>query len=136
MKICFIGNSGHANQTYREMQNCPDTEFVGIAPSCELEDDVIASVNIDFLRPSEASTHSDDRIRIAGTDGVIEVFENRFIHINKDGVKEYFPETAPKLAFDYLQHTEELSVGEIFMPNDTLEELETEATALRKIIGG
>jgi predicted dehydrogenase len=38
-----------------------------------LADDVYASVSIDYFRPSNASTHGDDRIRIVGTNGVIEV---------------------------------------------------------------
>ena len=37
MRICLIGNSGHSVQTKREMELCPDAEFVGIAPSCNLE---------------------------------------------------------------------------------------------------
>jgi predicted dehydrogenase len=32
-----------------------------------------ASVHLDFLRPATAPTHGDDRLRVAGTEGVIEV---------------------------------------------------------------
>lgn len=38
-----------------------------------LSGDVLASVHADFLRPANAPTHGDDRIRIAGTKGVLEV---------------------------------------------------------------
>lgn len=100
----------------------------------ELEDDIIASVNVDFLRPVDAPTHGDDRIRIAGTEGVIEVFENKFILINKDGTKEYFPETAPKLAYDFLQHTEELSVEEIFTLTDVALKAQESADSHTKIL--
>ena len=39
----------------------------------KLTNEVFASVNIDYLRPSTAETHGDDRVRVAGTKGVIEV---------------------------------------------------------------
>ncbi|MDA0711940.1 MAG: gfo/Idh/MocA family oxidoreductase, partial [bacterium] len=32
-----------------------------------------AVITLDYLRPSTATTHGDDRLRIAGTEGVIEV---------------------------------------------------------------
>lgn len=35
--------------------------------------EVLASVTLDYLRPASAPTHGDDRIRVAGTSGVIEV---------------------------------------------------------------
>lgn len=38
-----------------------------------LEDEVMAGINIDYLRPTGASSHDDDRIRVAGTRGVVEV---------------------------------------------------------------
>ncbi len=39
----------------------------------EMEDEMIATVNIDYLRPDDASTHGDDRIRIMGDKGCAEV---------------------------------------------------------------
>ena len=38
-----------------------------------LADDILASASLDYLRPAEAPTHGDDRIRVAGTGGVVEV---------------------------------------------------------------
>lgn len=81
----------------------------------EMEDDVFASASIDYLRPQGASTHGDDRIRVAGTSGVIEVFEDRYVVINKEGTAEYSPRTAPHLAYDFLFGREEISQDEIFM---------------------
>lgn len=81
----------------------------------KLEGGIIASANIDFLRPQSAPSHGDDRVRVAGSEGVIEVFENKFILINKDGVTEYAPKAAPKLAYDYLLKKEEICADEIFM---------------------
>lgn len=50
-------------------------------PECEDQGGILfrfnnggtAIVNLDYLRPSTAPTHGDDRLRIAGTEGVIEV---------------------------------------------------------------
>ena len=39
----------------------------------ELEDGILASVTVDYLRPEAATTHGDDRIRVVGTRGVVEV---------------------------------------------------------------
>ena len=48
----------------------------------QLEDEVVAHINIDYLRPQTAETHGDDRIRIAGTKGVIEVRGGKVYLIN------------------------------------------------------
>ena len=50
----------------------------------QLEDEVAAHINIDYLRPQTASTQGDDRIRIAGTKGVIEVRGGQVYLINGD----------------------------------------------------
>jgi len=42
-----------------------------------LENEVLGIVNIDYLRPEGASTHGDDRIRIVGTSGIVEVTDER-----------------------------------------------------------
>ena len=39
----------------------------------QLSDNGMATVTVDYLRPEAAPTHGDERIRIAGTDGVVEV---------------------------------------------------------------
>lgn len=84
----------------------------------ELEDQLFASVNIDFLRPKTAPTHGDDRVRVVGTKGVIEVFRDRYVLINENGISEQCSECldkAPKLAYDFLLGQEEITPEEIFM---------------------
>ena len=49
-----------------------------------LTNEVFASVNIDYLRPSTAETHGDDRVRVAGTRGVIEVRHGRVYLISEE----------------------------------------------------
>jgi len=48
-----------------------------------------AAANIDYLRPATASTHGDDRLRIAGTNGVVEVIaEKATLTTVDEGVRE------------------------------------------------
>ncbi len=49
-----------------------------------LNDDVYASVTIDYLRPQSAKTHGDDRIRIVGAKGVLEVRYDEATFINNE----------------------------------------------------
>ena len=39
----------------------------------ELDNGIMATANIDYLRPDSAPTHGDDRIRVVGTKGIVEV---------------------------------------------------------------
>lgn len=45
----------------------------------------IAGINADFLRPAKAKTHDDDRLRVAGTDAVLEVIGNKVFLIDGKG---------------------------------------------------
>lgn len=81
----------------------------------EIEDDIIASVNLDYYRPKTAPTHDDDRIRIAGTDGVIEIISGEITLINKNGVFKQTPSEAPNLIEEFLENKCSLSADEIFM---------------------
>ena len=66
-----------ANRDYGELEMTAACQF-------ELEDDVLATVTLDYFRPANAPTHGDDRIRVAGTDGVIEVRGGAVFLINAD----------------------------------------------------
>lgn len=81
----------------------------------ELEDDIIASVNLDYYRPETAPTHDDDRIRIAGTDGIIEIISGEITLMNKNGVFKQTPCEAPNLIDEFLNNNCKLSPEEIFM---------------------
>lgn len=54
----------------------------------ELEGGVLASVTADFFRPKAAKTHGDDRLRIVGTEGVLESIGGTVKLIDKDGERE------------------------------------------------
>jgi predicted dehydrogenase len=49
-----------------------------------MTNDVFCSVSIDYLRPETAPTHGDDRIRIVGSEGVIEVRGGEVFLINNE----------------------------------------------------
>jgi len=65
----------------------------------EMEDGVLASFTCDYYRPAAAETHGDDRLRIVGTHGVIEVTDGtvRYLH---DGGSEVLPLLEPPRIFE------------------------------------
>ncbi len=67
--------------------------------------EVAGSVSLDYLRPSTAPTHGDDRIRVAGTEGVVEVREGQALIINgrRDGVQTLKPGRPRSFFGDFLK---------------------------------
>lgn len=53
-----------------------------------LEGDILATVTIDYLRPSAAPSHGDDRLRVVGSSGIVEVLKNKVTLIDKEGERE------------------------------------------------
>ena len=64
-----------------------------------MKNGVLGEFSLDYLRPSAAPTHGDDRVRVAGTDGVIEVAEGRVVLIDRDGKRELPPPPAERKVF-------------------------------------
>ncbi|ABV33697.1 MULTISPECIES: Gfo/Idh/MocA family protein [Pseudothermotoga] len=77
----YATHSRIANKNHGELESTALCHFT-------LEDEVFASLSIDYLRPSSAPTHDDDRIRIAGTKGVMEVINGRVYLISDEGPVE------------------------------------------------
>ena len=69
--------------------------------TCVLENGVMGSASIDYLRPSGAPTHGDDQVRVAGTLGVVEVAHGRVTLIDADGEKELEAPPAPNIFGDF-----------------------------------
>jgi len=69
------------------------------ACSFVMEDEIIATASIDYLRPSEAKTHGDDRIRIAGTSGIVEVRSGEAFAVDGAGERK-LPNTKEMHIFD------------------------------------
>ncbi len=59
----------HANLVHTERPGCQDVATV----IARLSNGGSAAFNLDYLRPSAAPTHGDDRLRIAGSGGVLEI---------------------------------------------------------------
>lgn len=70
--------------------------------------DRFASLSIDMLRPANAPSHGDDRLRIVGTDGVMEITPRsvRIINAEHDGSTPYPLRQPPTVLQDFIDHIE------------------------------
>ena len=85
-----IGNRGHG-----ELESTCLCQYI-------FEDEVMASLNIDYLRPGAAPTHSDDRLRVVGTEGVLDVQGGRLTMTNSQGEQKPEPEKGKNLSVEFL----------------------------------
>ena len=69
-----------------------------------LENNVMASASIEYLRPAAAPTHGDDQVRVAGTRGVVEVMHGKVTLITSEEYKELelLPERG--IFYDFARH--------------------------------
>jgi predicted dehydrogenase len=84
-----------------------------------LAGEVFASASLDFLRPSTAPTHGDDRVRVMGTDGAIEVRGGKVYLINAETEGEAeLPIACDRQIFqDFVEHIEGKTTA-ILTPED------------------
>jgi predicted dehydrogenase len=81
----YASHSTMYNQGHGELETTALCHFT-------MTGEVSASVSIDYLRPEQAPTHGDDRVRIAGTEGVLEVRDQRVLLINgKENGEQVLP---------------------------------------------
>jgi predicted dehydrogenase len=66
------GMAYHSNVAHPEIGEMEDNASILL----KLDNNGTATVRLDYLRPMSAPTHGDDRLRIAGSKGVIEATEN------------------------------------------------------------
>ena len=80
-----------------------DLEMTALV-SCVLENNVMASASIEYLRPAAAPTHGDDQVRVAGTRGVVEVMHGKVTLITSEEYKELelLPERG--IFYDFARH--------------------------------
>ncbi|MDC7240875.1 MAG: Gfo/Idh/MocA family oxidoreductase [Spirochaetales bacterium] len=78
---------GYALHSTEENCGHGDLELTALC-SYLLEDGIQASLSIDYCRPGAASTHGDDRLRMAGTEGVLEIREGRVFLIDSGEERE------------------------------------------------
>ena len=73
----------------------------------KLDNGGVANLRMDYLRTPTAPTHGDDRLRLAGTKGIIEYQEATGVTLMTNSDKPHVLSTLPKhksLFVDYLQH--------------------------------
>jgi len=85
-----------ATQTTRHNRDHGDLE---VACQCQftMKNGVLAQASMDFLRPDSAPTHGDDRIRVVGTLGILEVTEGEVTLIDSQGKQKLDKLCKPEL---------------------------------------
>lgn len=75
--------------TQSRTDNC-DHGDLEIACQCLMTtaNGVQAAISLDYLRPGAAPTHGDDRVRIAGTTGILEVRDGKIFLLDSAGAQE------------------------------------------------
>ncbi len=83
--------------------NNGDMDITGVA-QFTMTNDVIATVTADMYRPSSAKTHGDDRVRVVGTEGIIEIMNDKAVLISdKEGERELVAEGKRDIFADFLE---------------------------------
>jgi len=100
------GMAYHSNVAHPEIGEMEDNASILL----KLDNNGTATIRLDYLRPMSAPTHGDDRLRVAGSKGVIEATENgaRLILIaSSRGVIELdIPEEEDHIYLDFVRSIE------------------------------
>jgi len=82
-KFVYIdaSSSSDGNSGYGDLDITAAANFIS-------EDNIISAMSADYLRPSGASSHGDNRIRIVGSSGIIEVMNGKVTLIDNNGERE------------------------------------------------
>ena len=89
-----------ANLAHTEYTGCQDAAVV----SMELDGGASAAVTLDYLRPTKAPTHGDDRLRVIGSDGVVERRDDQRVELitHTTEPKTLEPEQSQSLFADFV----------------------------------
>ncbi|PCJ67002.1 MAG: oxidoreductase [Candidatus Hydrogenedentota bacterium] len=69
---------------------------------CSLEGDCFGSAHLDYMRPEQAATHGDDRVRVLGADGIAEV-QGGIARVIRNGNEEILSGSdAPNILMDFI----------------------------------
>lgn len=79
-----------------------DLELTATA-NMRLSGDILCALTADYLRPAAAPTHGDDRLRVVGTSGILEVAFDKLYIIDDDGAREVELINTPDLFADFLR---------------------------------
>ncbi|MBI4976061.1 MAG: Gfo/Idh/MocA family oxidoreductase [Spirochaetes bacterium] len=83
-----LGNAGHG-----ELESAAVMNFTTAGGA-------LVSVTADYLRPGAAPSHGDDRLRVAGTKGVIEIRGGKLFIIDAKGERDAALDHPPRQIFD------------------------------------
>jgi len=75
--------SVYASQSSKENNHHESLEVQAVC-HFTLEDEIFASVSLDYYRPNTAITHGDDRMRVVGTKGILEIRDDKVFLINEE----------------------------------------------------
>ena len=116
--LYYTGDAFECVTAYHDATDNFDHGDLEIAAHClfRLRSGVIADAGIDFLRPATAATHGDDRVRLAGTRGVLEVLGGKVHLIDADGDRVLDPPPADRDVFGDFVH--ELADGRPSLVSD------------------
>jgi predicted dehydrogenase len=122
-----------ARQATKVHKDYPGCEDCG-ALLFDLSNGGMATLTFDFLRPAKAASHGDDRLRIAGSKGILEVRETEksFCELTtNDAAPRQLPLDAPKVNV-FIDFVESLRTGKphILAPEDPFRATEVSLKAL------
>lgn len=92
----YAAHSRRDNRDHGELEATALAHFT-------LTNQVFASVTVDYLRPDQAPTHDDDRLRLVGTAGIMEISGNKVFLLKDGGVQELPLLPAEEIFLDFLQ---------------------------------
>jgi len=125
----FISISAFHSSLYNEGHN--DLEVSAIC-QFKFSNEVFGSVDIDYLRPQSAASHGDDRLRIVGTQGIIEIRDAEVFLLNEtnSGEKPVILDKAQHVFCEYINHIDRYAYG-----NDLFDDafIVTEACLLARL---
>lgn len=109
----------HGNINHPEYPGCEDQGGILF----KFSNGGTAIINLDYLRPSTAPTHGDDRLRIAGTEGIVEVTDcGTRTHLILEGEPPRDLALSPEEDFLVNLYQERIGKGEhIVGPNDAID---------------
>ncbi|MDO5422645.1 MAG: Gfo/Idh/MocA family oxidoreductase [Eubacteriales bacterium] len=102
----YADQSRECNKGYGEMEI--------ITTSCfRMEDAILATVSTDYYRPENTHSHDDDRMRVVGTEGIVEVsrrdgdHEVRLLNARNNGTTPIKQEVPPFIFEDFVRTIQE-----------------------------
>ncbi len=99
--MAFSGSTVDKVWATQSAKNNHDHGDLEVACQCMLvmKNLVQAQISIDYLRPAQAPTHGDDRVRVAGDKGIIEVSGGKITLLDENGFQEIKVPPAPRKIF-------------------------------------